>query len=144
MQAKKILFPTDFSHASDSGLPLATSMARDTGATLVILHVEEPPMAYGGGELYYGIPEPNTDALKSMLSNVRPLDPAVPSVHRMVSGDPATEIVHIANEEKVDMIVLGTHGRTGITRLLMGSVAEQVIRRAHCPVLVYKYDKEKK
>jgi universal stress protein A len=138
MKAKKILFPTDFSHASDAGLPQAASLARDMGATLVILHVEEPPLAYGGGELYYGIPEPNTEALNQMLAKVKPADPNVPYVHRMVTGDPATEIVRVAQEEGVDLIVLGTHGRTGLTRLLMGSVAENVVRRAPCPVLTYR------
>jgi universal stress protein A len=144
MKAKKILFPTDFSHASDAGLPLASSLARDTGATLVILHVEEPPLAYGGGELYYGIPEPNTEALQKMLADVKPADPKVPYVHRMVTGDPATEIVRVAEEEQADIIVVGTHGRTGLTRLLMGSVAEQVIRRASCPVLTFKEPRESK
>jgi universal stress protein A len=138
MQAKKILFPTDFSTASDAGLPQAVSLAKDTGATLVILHVQEPPLAYGGGELYYGIPEPNTEALEKMLSEVKPDDPSVKFTHRMVVGDPATEIVRVAQEEQADLIVMGTHGRTGLTRLLMGSVAEAVIRRAPCPVLTYR------
>ena len=144
MKIKKILFPTDFSHASDAGLPLATSLARDAGATLVILHVEEPPLAYGGGELYYGIPEPNTEALQKMLAEVKPTDANVPYVHRMVTGDPATEIVRVAQEEQADILVVGTHGRSGITRLLMGSVAEQVIRHAACPVLTFKKPHEEK
>jgi nucleotide-binding universal stress UspA family protein len=144
MQLKKILFPTDFSPASDAGMTLATMLARDTGATLVILHVEEPPMADGGGELYYGVPEPNTDALQKMLTAVKPSDANVKFAHRMVTGDPATEIVRVANEEAADIIVVGTHGRTGLTRLLMGSVAEQVIRHAACPVLTFKEPRQEK
>ena len=66
MKANKILFPTDFSTCSDAGLKYATSLARDTGATLVIVHVEEPPMAYGGGEMYYGMTEPDYAALQKM------------------------------------------------------------------------------
>jgi len=58
--------------------------------------------------------------------------------HRLTMGDPAGEIVRIAAEEGVEMIVLGTHGRSGMTRMLMGSVAETVVRRASCPVLVYR------
>jgi nucleotide-binding universal stress UspA family protein len=142
MNAKNILFPTDFSHASDEVLPHATSLARDSGATLIILHVEEPPLAYGGGELYYGIPEPNTEALKKMLEKIKPADPKVPFVHRMVTGDPATEIVRVAEEEGVDLIVMSTHGRSGLTRVLMGSVAELVVRRAPCPVLTFKQPAE--
>ena len=61
MIAKKILFPTDFSHCGDAALIMATSLARDSGAKLLIVHVEEPPVAYGGGEMYYGIPDPATE-----------------------------------------------------------------------------------
>ena len=138
MKASKILFPTDFSHTGDAALALATSLARDTGATLLIVHVEEPPTAYGGGELYYGVPEPATEDLRKMLYKIEPTDPAVPFEHRLVIGDPANAVVRLAEEEGVDMIVLGTHGRTGFTRLLMGSVAEAIVRRAKCPVLSYR------
>jgi nucleotide-binding universal stress UspA family protein len=137
------LFPTDFSHLSDAALDHATTLARETGATLLVLHVEEPPLAYGGGELYYGVPEPNTEALKKMLEKIKPADPKVPFVHRMVTGDPATEIVRVANEESADLIVMSTHGRSGLTRVLMGSVAELVVRRAACPVLTFKQPPEK-
>jgi nucleotide-binding universal stress UspA family protein len=58
-------------------------------------------------------------------------------------GDPAGEIVRIATEEQVEMIVLGTHGRTGMVRFLMGSVAEAIVRRAPCPVLVYRESAER-
>jgi nucleotide-binding universal stress UspA family protein len=138
MYAKKILFPTDFSHLSDNALQHATTLARETGATLLILHVEEPPIAYGGGEMYYGIPDPDQDEMRRMLNEIRPTDPSVHFEHRMVMGDPAGEIVKIADEEHVDMIVMGTHGRTGLSRVLMGSVAESVVRRASCPVLTFK------
>jgi nucleotide-binding universal stress UspA family protein len=138
MDAKKILFPTDFSTASDAGLPLATTLAKEMGATLVVLHVEEPPIAYGGGELYYGLPEPDHPALVKMLHNVKPSDTKVRCEHRMLVGDPATEIVKAADDENVAMIVLGTHGRTGLNRFLMGSVAEQVVRKAKCPVVTLK------
>lgn len=142
MKAKKILFPTDFSTPSDAGLAHATSLARDTGATLLIVHVEEPPTAYGGGEMYYGIPEPDTAALQRMLEAVVPTDPDVPFEHRLIIGDPATEVVRLAHDEHVDMIVMGTHGRTGLSRLLMGSVAEAVVRRAECPVFTFKQPHE--
>jgi nucleotide-binding universal stress UspA family protein len=138
MNAHKILFPTDFSTAGQAALEMATSLARDRGAKLLIAHVEEPPMAYGGGELYYGIEEPNRDELRRMLSEVLPSDPAVGYEHRLMVGSPATAIVHLAEKESVDMIVMPTHGRTGVLRLLMGSVAEEVVRKAKCPVLTVK------
>lgn len=138
MFAKKILFPTDFSHLSDAALHHASTLARETGAMLVIMHVEEPPIAYAGGEMYYGIPDPDQTEMQRMLSEVRPTDPGVPFEHHMVTGDPAHEIVKMAEHDHVDMIVMGTHGRTGFSRMLMGSVAEQVVRRAPCPVFTFK------
>ncbi len=138
MHARKILFPTDFSTLSDAALTHATTLAQESGATLLIVHVEEPPTAYGTGEMYYGIPEPDNDALNTMLNNVVPTDSRVPYEHRMVIGDPAEEIVRIADEENADLIVMATHGRTGIKRLLMGSVAEKVVRYSKCPVFTFK------
>ena len=136
--AKTIVSPTDFSTASDAALEHAAVLAKSTGASLLIVHVEEPPLAYGGGELYYGLPEPDSERILKMLEEVKPKDASVPFTHRLTMGDPAGEIVRIAEDEGAEMIVLGTHGRTGVTRLLMGSVAEAVVRRAPCPVLVYR------
>ena len=138
MNAKKILFPTDFSTCSDAGLEQATALARDTGARLLIVHVEEPPAAYAGGEMYYGMIEPDNAAMQQMLAAVVPSDPSVAYEHRLLTGDPADRIVELADEEHCDLIVMGTHGRTGFKRLLMGSVAEAVVRKANCPVLIYK------
>jgi len=73
-----------------------------------------------------------------MLQDVKPSDPAVPFEHRLMMGDPAGEVVRIAEEESAEMIVMGTHGRTGLTRMLMGSVAEAIVRRSPCPVLTYR------
>lgn len=138
MTTRKILFPTDFSHTGDAALELATALARERGATLVIVHVEEPPAAYGGGEMYYGMPEPATDDLEQMLKEVVPTTPDVAFEHRLITGDPASAIAKLAEEENMELIVMGTHGRTGLMRLLMGSVAEAVVRHASCPVLTYK------
>ena len=137
-----ILVPTDFSTASDAALPHAEALAKQKSASLLILHVEETPLAYGGGELYYGLPEPTSERILAMLEQVRPSDPTVAFTHRLTMGDPAGEIVRIAAEEGAEMIVLGTHGRSGMTRMLMGSVAEAVVRRAPCPVLVYRASAE--
>ena len=137
MAQKTILFPTDFSLASDAALPHAEALAKQSDAKLLIVHVEEPPLAYGGGELYYGLPEPSSERILKMLEDVKPADPQVPFTHRLTMGDPAGEIVRIAGEEGAEMIVLGTHGRTG------GSVAEAIVRRAPCPVLVYRETAEK-
>lgn len=138
MNAYKILYPTDFSTSGQTALEMATSLARDRGATLVIMHVEEPPMAYGGGELYYGMEEPDRAELKRMLGEVIPADPAVAYEHRLMTGSPASAILEMAEREQVNLIVMATHGRTGLLRVLMGSVAEEVVRMAKCPVLTVK------
>lgn len=127
MKANKILVPTDFSHTGDAALEMATALARDTGAILLIVHADEPPML-----------DPATEDLRKMLHKIEPTDPAVRYEHRLLIDDPAHAIVRLAKDEDVDMIVMGTHGRTGLSRMLMGSVAEAVVRRAECPVLTYK------
>jgi universal stress protein A len=138
VNAKKIVYPTDFSEFGQHALEMATALARDSGATLVVCHVEETPLAYGGGELYVPAEPVDRQALERKLSEVRPLDAAVPCVHKLLIGDPADAIVQLADAEHADFIVMGTHGRTGLSRLLMGSVAEAVVRRANCPVLTVK------
>jgi len=143
MPENTIVFPTDFSTASDAALVHAAALARQSGGRLLIVHVEEPPLAYGGGELYYGLPEPSSERILKMLEDVKPSDPSVPYTHRLTMGDPAGEVVRIAEDEGAEMIIIGTHGRTGMTRLLMGSVAEAIVRRAPCPVLVYREVAEK-
>jgi nucleotide-binding universal stress UspA family protein len=141
MRLKKILFPTDFSHCGDEALALATSLAKDAGAKLLIVHVAEPPMAYGTGHLYYGPIEPTQEQLWQMLCRVIPNAPDVEYEHRVLFGNPAQTIVSFADEENVDLIVIGTHGRTGLFRMLMGSVAESVVRHATCPVATFKHPK---
>jgi nucleotide-binding universal stress UspA family protein len=138
MNAKKILFPTDLSATGSAPLAEAAALARDQKATLLILHVEELSINYGGGEFYCGPSEVTTGLLQKMLEKVVPEDKTIPCQHRLVIGGPAEEIMRVARQEGVDLIVMGTHGRTGLKRLLMGSVAEAVIRGATCPVLVYK------
>jgi len=138
MNIKRILFPTDFSHTGDAALAFATTLAKESDGRLIIAHVQETPLAYGGGEMYYGMPEPSTEEVLKMLHEVKPTDASVPVEYRLATGDPAEAIVHLAEEEGADLIVLGSHGRTGLSRLLMGSVAEAIVRKAHCPVLVHK------
>ncbi len=142
MSTKKILFPTDFSIAADAGLPEATTLARERGATLIILHVQEPPAAYAEGGLYYGLPEATSEAVMSMLHQVVPSGNDVACEHQLVMGEPASEIVRVARKENVDMIVMGTHGRSGLSRLILGSVAESVMRHAPCPVLTYRLSRK--
>ncbi len=138
MNVTTILFPTDFSSKGDQALEFAEAMARQHGAKLLIVHVAEPPVAYGEGMYYYGVPEPDIGAMKAMLGKLKPQDLGVPFEHHLLEGNPATEIARFAKEKNVDLIVMSSHGRTGLGRLLMGSVAESVTRDAECPVLIVK------
>ena len=135
-----ILHPTDFSEYSDYAFRFACSLARDHGARVVVLHVAPPPAAVPIDGMPVTAPAPGLykEHLEQRLHEIRPSDPNVPVEYRLEEGFPATEILRIANEIHADLIVLGTHGRTGLGRLLMGSVAEQVVRKATCPVLTVK------
>lgn len=137
MKARKILVPTDFSSYSQAALEMATSLARDSGAEIVVLYVQDLQVEYGGGEMYF-VAEPDHKELTRLLHAVVPTDAAAPCRHRLVIGHPAHSILQVAEVEGVDFIVMGTHGRTGLSRLLMGSVAEEVVRKAKCPVLTVK------
>jgi nucleotide-binding universal stress UspA family protein len=138
MKPQKILVPIDFSTGSDAALEMATSLARDSGGFLVLAHVEVIPLSAAGGEYLYAMPEPPTEELLAKLDAIVLPDSHVPVERRLLAGDPAEAIIRLAQTEDVDMIVMGTHGRRGLTRLLMGSVAEAVVRAAPCPVLTVK------
>jgi nucleotide-binding universal stress UspA family protein len=138
MKANKIVFPTDFSSYSAAALEQAASLARDTGAKLLIVHVEEPPVVYGDVDLNYHLQPSNREELTAALARVAPAAGDVKVEHHLLSGSPADEIVRFAADQRADLIVMSSHGRTGLSRLLMGSVAEAVVRRANCPVLTFK------
>jgi nucleotide-binding universal stress UspA family protein len=136
---RTILHPTDFSESSAYAFDLACSLARDYGARLVLVHIREVPiLPYGNdfGTLPVQAFEP--EALEKELAGLEPTCPGLTVERKVIQGDAGKEIVALAKETKCDLIVMGTHGRTGLGRLLMGSVAEQIVRRAPCPVLTVK------
>lgn len=133
-----ILHPTDFSEPARYAFELACSLARDHGARLVVLYVEPPVVVYGEGGGLLMRPEGYLEEQQQKLRQFRPQDPQIPVERCLVEGDPADEILAAARQGNCDLIVLGTHGRTGLARLLMGSVAEKVLRNASCPVLTVK------
>jgi nucleotide-binding universal stress UspA family protein len=106
------------------------------------MHVVVPPLlVYGEGMLP---PLPVAGELKEKLQRVQPQDEDVAVSHLLEEGDPADQILRVAQEGGYDLVVMGTHGRTGLGRLLMGSVAEKVMRKAPCPVLVAKAPQPRK
>lgn len=140
MNVKKILLATDFSDQSDAALQMATALARDSGATLLIAHtVELAPVGADRGFGGYVAEGEVAEIARVQLEALAPSDSRVGYSHKLLEGAPAEAIVQYADEEGADLIVIGSHGRTGFTRLLLGSVAEAVVRHAKCPVLTVKH-----
>ena len=145
MAVKEILYATDYSEASKAALVVATSLARQSGATLLIVHVSDREQ-YPVGELFDENSQPDKEEL-SALKAVVPADSQVLFEHRLLYGEPcstatvrpADEILKLAKEENVEAIVMGTHGRSELARLLMGNVAESVVRHALCRVITVSH-----
>jgi nucleotide-binding universal stress UspA family protein len=131
-----ILHPTDFSLYSQAALPLACALARDHGATLVLVHVRSIPISTYG-ELG-AVPAEPVDVVKDRMRQLLPPDYTGRVEYEVRTGEAATEVVDLTRQRHADLIVLGTHGRSGVLRLLLGSVAEAVLRKAPCPVLTVK------
>ena len=110
----------------------AVAQAEVHRASLTILYVYNPEVE---------VAEEDRTYWRLQLESIRPTNPDIAVTHVMLEGDPAGEIVRYARDAGIDQIVIGTHGRTGVERLLMGSVAEKVMRDAPCSVLVVKLPK---
>ena len=126
---RTILHPTDLSDCSRHAGELAANLAKDRDAQLVLLHVIEP--SGFAPELGVALPDKALrTAVDGELFELQRSFNGVRCEHVVAAGAPAAEIVRVAREIKSDLIVMGTHGRTRIGRLLLGSVAEEVVRRA--------------
>jgi nucleotide-binding universal stress UspA family protein len=133
-----ILHPTDFSEPSQAACEKAVELARQCGAKLTVLHVYANPLM-AEGFAYVPDPRPEFEQRLSTVANVE-LPIAVERALRV--GVPAEQIVEFAREHNCDLVVMGTHGRTGLSHLLVGSVAEHVVRHAPCPVMVVRPESE--
>jgi nucleotide-binding universal stress UspA family protein len=146
MNIKRILFPTDFSECSSAALDCASYLASATGARLYILYVDElkdvsvpaiPPVE--GGYFYAAAwDDERREELQKMLTKTVPSVANIAYEHRLLTGSPTAQILQFAEQESIDLIVMGSHGRTGFSKLVMGSVAQAVMRGAKCPVLIVK------
>ncbi len=133
-----ILSPTDFSAASEHAFELACALARDYGARLIVLHVVTPPIVpFTEGETLPADKSTYQAALQT-LENLQAPDRSFQFERRLAQGSAAEVILRTIHEVDADMVVLGTHGRVGLSRLLLGSVAEKVLQEAPCPVLTIK------
>jgi nucleotide-binding universal stress UspA family protein len=142
MNIRRILFPTDFSRYNDAALEFASTVAAEANALLYIVHVDDMhdlnvPLAISG-------PRESTSEIwdrspvRQRLEQVVPPVSDVQHTHQYLEGLPVDEIVKFAKREDIDLIVMASHGRTGLSRLLMGSIAEGVMRKAACPVLIVR------
>jgi len=134
---KTILHPTDFSPQAEHAFHLGCSLARDHGARLIVLHVAAVPIVSFDGAVTLPS-ESEWQAVEETLHRLKPADVGLQVDYRLERGDPIAHILRTARETPCDLIVMGTHGRSGLGRLLMGSVAEQIVRKAACPVLTVK------
>ena len=150
MQIRSILLPTDFSECGNYALSYAASLARTFGASIICVHVIEPMVPTVG---YSGMTEPLpiADISDQLEYSAERELPKIAECEQcagleieelIVHGEAASEIVRVAKDRKVDLIVVSSHGRTGLGRMLFGSTAEAVVRHASCPVLVVKPSEE--
>ena len=138
---KKILVPTDFSKHSGKAMLYGAELAAKFGAELHLLHaIETTPMMYGEGA--YLPPESEADMEASAVKQLDDLQVDAASglkiVRKAKHEHPFVETVRYAKENHIGLIVLGTHGRGAIAHMLLGSVAERVVRKAPCPVLTVR------
>lgn len=143
IELNRILAATDFSACSHQALEYASEFARRFSAELHLLHVADDLhdlFPHAGGTIpveTIARVEAETDAALTRAADS--LEESGRQVHRsVVRGVPFVEIIRYARERDIDLIVIGTHGRTGLQQAMMGSVAERVVRKAPCPVLVVR------
>src|SRR5262245_26615214 len=133
-----ILHPTDFSAPSEYAWRLACCLARDHGARLILVHVRTT-----GHLLYAEAALPAADTchevqIREALQEITPTDSRLAVERHLLEGSAAEALLEFIGDHPVDLVVMGSHGRTGIGRLVMGSVAEQIVRKAPCPVMIVK------
>jgi len=150
MKIERILFPTDFSEGARHALPYAVDLAKQYDAKLYILHIVYDVISTSGWYVpHIPVDELYDDMEKSALKEMeRGCIEAVGGYskveHSVARGMPKEEILKFAADNEVDLIVIGTHGRSGIDRILFGSTAERVVRKAPCPVLSVRLPEHRK
>ena len=139
----RILHPTDFSECAEQAEAQATWLARSLGAELILLHVSAQAPLYAEGTMRMKEVRKVFDAERQWAEEtLKGRADRAGARSKVTVGEPSGEIVRVAAEEGADLIVMGTHGRGGLPRLLLGSVADRVIRTAPCPVLTVREAKK--
>jgi universal stress protein A len=134
MNTHLILCPVDYSSTSDLAIQLAGKLARSGESKVILLHVIQP-----------GSADEQTTIVGAMINDAKDrirerglFEKSIELEHLTLKGNPGEVIVHFAEKRKADLIVMGTHGRTGLSKLLMGSIAQAVMQNAPCPVITIK------
>ncbi len=140
---KKILCPIDHSDGSKEALKYAVSFAMKDEAALYLLHVIDIRTFDESIDMVAQRPSPDDETIKKLKVKLLECVPDEISSDMqieaiIVQGIPFAEIINIAKENEIDLLVMGTHGRTGIAHMMLGSVSEKVVRKAHCPVLTVR------
>jgi nucleotide-binding universal stress UspA family protein len=147
LNLKKILYPTDFSEYSLTALPYVVGLTQQNDAELYCLHVVEMPQEeYLLGEYTLPLNVPHVPEDKILRTARTRLERFVAEnlseiekvTSRVLVGTPFVEIIRYARDQSIDLIVMGTHGRSALASMLLGSVAEKVVRKAPCPVLTIR------
>ena len=141
---KNVLVPTDFSECSDAAVRYGLALANAFGAKLHLLHVIQDPYTqpWGAEALPMAIGDLVTEWQEQAITRLNAIVPPTERDRVVTSctiASPYSEILRYAREQKIDLIVLGTHGRGPVAHMLLGSVAEKVVRRAPCPVLTVRH-----
>jgi universal stress protein A len=143
---RKILVPTDFSAHADEAFRVAHAVARMTGAEVILFHIAQPPAVVSeGGRLLANPGKGDALNLWDRFQSNQPNDPKVRIEHEVIVADRpgATHVLEILDRLGCDLIVMGTHGRSWLKHRLFGSVTEEVVRLARCPVMVVKAPAQK-
>jgi universal stress protein A len=142
MDIRRILVPCDFSEYAEKALTWALELAERWRSRVLLLHViprpSYPPMLMGS---YFDVAQFEASLQAEAETRAKEIvaragNKAVQIETQVIIGEPFSDICRMAEDEKVDLIVMGSHGRTGLRHVLLGSVAERVVRHAPCPVLV--------
>lgn len=140
---RRILVPIDFSEYSKNALRYAVPFAKHFGAELIVLYVVEPtiyPADFSFGHV--GLPNIEEELRKQSAEELERLAKSIAKKvsvrHEIRTGRAFLEIIEAAKEEEADLIIIATHGHTGVEHILFGSTAEKVVRKAHCPVLTVR------
>ena len=138
---RTILHPTDFSEPSANAFRMACALARDYSANLIVLHVLQRPILHYAGVMTAPPPTPTPEERQAAIHKLHAVDPTdrlIAVEHLFEEGDPATVIAEVATREHCDLIVMGTHGRSLLSRLLTGSVTQKVNQLVACPILTMR------